>query len=51
MMKTDTQLQNDVMAELKWIPSINATKIGVEVDNGIVTISGHVENFAQKWSA
>jgi osmotically-inducible protein OsmY len=51
MMKTDTQLQNDVMAELKWVPSINATKIGVEVDNGILTISGHVEYYSQKWSA
>jgi osmotically-inducible protein OsmY len=50
-MKTDTQLQNDVMAELKWDPSINATKIGVEVDNGVATLSGHVENYAQKWSA
>ena len=50
-MKTDTQLQSDVMAELKWDASINATKIGVEVDRGIVTLSGHVENYGQKWSA
>jgi osmotically-inducible protein OsmY len=50
-MKTDTQLQNDVMAELKWNTSINATKIGVEVDKGVVTLSGHVDNYGQKWSA
>jgi osmotically-inducible protein OsmY len=50
-MKTDTQLQKDVMAELKWDSSIDATKIGVEVDNGVVTLSGHVENYAQKWGA
>jgi osmotically-inducible protein OsmY len=37
-MKTDTQLQNDVMAELKWNTSINATKIDVEVDKGVVTL-------------
>jgi len=51
VMKTDSQLQSDVMAELKWNDSINATKIGVEVDNGIVTLSGNVDNYAQKWSA
>ncbi len=50
-MKTDAQLQNDVMAELKWDASINAAKIGVEVSNGIVTLSGHVDNFGDKWSA
>lgn len=50
-MKTDTQLQNEVMAELKWDSSIDATKIGVEVDNGVVTLSVQVENYAQKWGA
>lgn len=50
-MKTDTQLQNDVMTELKWDSSIDATKIGVEVNNGVVTLSFHVENYAQKWAA
>ena len=51
MMKTDAQLQYDVIAELKWDTSVNATKIGVEVSNGIVTLSGHVDNFGDKWSA
>jgi osmotically-inducible protein OsmY len=50
-MKTDTQLQSDVMAELKWDESINATKIGVEVSGGVVTLSGYVDNYSQKWSA
>ncbi len=50
-MKTDTQLQSDVMAELKWDDSINATKIGVEASSGVVTLSGHVDNYSQKWSA
>ncbi len=50
-MKTDTQLQNDVMAELKWDDSVNASKIGVEVSGGVVTLSGQVDNFSQKWSA
>ena len=47
-MKTDTQLQSDVMAELKWDPSFNAAEIGLEVKNGVVTLSGHVDKFAEK---
>ncbi len=50
-MKTDAQLQQDVMAELKWEPSIEATHIGVEVKDGIVTLAGHVDSYAEKWHA
>ena len=50
-MKTDKQLQKDVMAELSWEPSINAAHIGVEVENGVVTLSGHVDKLTQKWTA
>ncbi|MBC7756019.1 MAG: BON domain-containing protein [Bdellovibrio sp.] len=50
-MKTDSQLQSDVMAELKWDPSFNAAEIGVEVKNGVVTLSGHVDKYAEKWAA
>ena len=50
-MKTDTQLQSDVMAELKWDPSFNAAEIGVQVKNGVVTLSGHVDKYAEKWAA
>ena len=50
-MKTDTQLQSDVMAELKWDPSFNAAEIGVGVKNGVVTLSGHVDKYAEKWAA
>ena len=50
-MKTDAQLQEDVIAELNWEPAVNAAQIGVEVDGGIVTLSGHVTNYAGKWNA
>ena len=50
-MKTDAQLQQDVIAELKWEPSVNATQIGVEVKDGIVTLAGHVDSFGEKWNA
>ncbi|MFN7835756.1 MAG: BON domain-containing protein [Burkholderiaceae bacterium] len=50
-MKTDIQTQQDVMAELKWEPSVNAAQIGVEVKDGVVTLVGHVQSFAEKWAA
>ena len=50
-MKTDIQIQQDVMAELKWEPKVNAAHIGVEVKGGVVTLSGHVDSFAEKWNA
>lgn len=50
-MKTDLQIQQDVIAELKWEPKINAAHIGVEVKNGVVTLSGHVDHYAEKWAA
>jgi osmotically-inducible protein OsmY len=50
-MKTDTQIQQDVMAELSWEPSVNAAHIGVEVSKGIVTLAGHVDNYTEKLNA
>jgi len=50
-MKTDSQLQQDVSAELKWEPSVHAARIGVEVKDGVVTLAGQVENYAEKWNA
>jgi len=50
-MKTDAQLQQDILAELAWEPSVNAGAIGVEVRDGIVTLTGHVDSFGEKWEA
>ena len=50
-MKTDLQLQEDVISELKWDPKINPAHIGVQVSDGVVTLSGHVDNYAEKWNA
>ena len=50
-MKTDVQVQQDVIAELNWEPAVNATLIGVTVSDGVVTLSGHVDSFAAKWNA
>jgi osmotically-inducible protein OsmY len=50
-MKTDTQLKADVTDELAWDPAINATGIGVMVKDGVVTLSGHLDTFAEKHAA
>jgi len=50
-MKTDSQLQRDVMAELEWEPSIHAAQIGVEAKDGVVTLAGEVSSYAEKWNA
>jgi osmotically-inducible protein OsmY len=50
-MKTDAELQRDVMNELKWEPTIEAAEIGVRVKDGVVTLSGHVDSYVKKWAA
>lgn len=47
-MNTDSDLKKRVLAELDWDPAINASAIAVSVRDGIVTVSGEVENFAGK---
>ena len=50
-MKTDSQLQQDISAELKWEPSVHAARIGVEVKDGVVTLAGQVDSYSEKWNA
>ena len=50
-MKTDIQIQNDVMEELKWDPFLVSSEIGVAVKNGVVTLSGIVDTYAKKLTA
>jgi len=47
-MKTDSNLQFDVLEELKWEPGIDHEKIGVSVDMGVVALSGIVTSYAEK---
>jgi len=50
-MKTDAKLQQDVMKELQWEPTIKAAEIGVAVKDGVVTLSGYVDNYVKKSAA
>jgi len=50
-MSQDSQLQQAVLAELQWEPSVAAGHIGVSARAGVVTLTGHVESFLQKLAA
>ncbi|MBX6331257.1 MAG: BON domain-containing protein [Gemmatimonadaceae bacterium] len=49
--KTDLQLQQDVLDELRWEPRVREDNIAIAVRNGVVTLSGRVESYAQKVAA
>jgi osmotically-inducible protein OsmY len=49
--KSDLEIQQDVMRELRWDSRIGSTRVGVDVDKGVVTLTGTVENFAKKHAA
>jgi len=49
--KTDAELQQDVMKEIQWEPTIKAAEIGVAVKDGVVTLSGYVDSYVKKWAA
>jgi osmotically-inducible protein OsmY len=50
-MKNDRELQLDVLDQLRWEPGVNATDIGATVKDGVVTLEGTVDSFAEKWAA
>ena len=49
--RTDQELQQDVLAELKWDAQIQPNEIGVSVKDGVVTLTGWVDSYLKKWSA
>ncbi|HET8722080.1 MAG TPA: BON domain-containing protein [Nitrospira sp.] len=49
--RTDEQIQRDVFAELKWDARVLPNEIGVAVKNGIVTLTGWVDNYSKRWAA
>lgn len=48
---SDLSLRKTILEELEFKPEIDSASIGVAVDNGVVTLSGHVSSYAQKVSA
>lgn len=51
MTKTDSVLKADVAAELAWDPAVKETAIGIAVKNGVVTLTGHLDTYAEKEAA
>ncbi len=49
--RTDTQIQSDAIAELKWEPRVQPNEIGVIVKDGVVTLTGWVDSYTKKWAA
>lgn len=50
-MKTDRELQEDILNALEWDPSVDAARIGVSVRKGIATLQGTVRSYFQKTTA
>lgn len=50
-MKSDNEIQTNVIEQLNWEPILHATEIGVSVKNGVVTLSGVVDHYSQKMAA
>src|SRR5437016_7599535 len=50
-MRTDMEIQKDVVAELRWEPSLRDDDIAVGVRDGVVTLAGFVDSYGDKWTA
>jgi osmotically-inducible protein OsmY len=49
--KSDNEIRREVERELEWEPSIDERRIGVAILDGVVTLSGEVSSYAEKWKA
>lgn len=49
--KNDTELRRDILAELKWDPSVADAEIALAIKDGVVTLGGFVQTYAQKLAA
>jgi osmotically-inducible protein OsmY len=50
-MRSDPEIKRDVEFELRWDPDIDSTDIGVAVKDGVVTLTGFVQSYGDKWKA
>lgn len=51
LIRTDEEIQRDVLAELKWEAQVQPNEIGVSVKDGVVILTGWVDSFLKKWGA
>jgi osmotically-inducible protein OsmY len=50
-MKSDSDIKRDVEQELKWDPDLDTTDIAINVKNGVVTLTGFVRSYSQRYGA
>src|ERR1700676_2948031 len=50
-MRSDTDIKRDVEDELRWDPDIDASDIGIAVKNGVVSLTGFVKSYSEKFEA
>jgi len=49
--KTDAEIQKQVLEELRWDPRVDASEVGVQVKNGVVTLTGQIDSFGKMQAA
>ena len=50
-MRSDSEIEKNVKAELEWDPDLDATDIAVSVKNGVVTLTGFVKSYTDRYEA
>lgn len=50
-MRTDSEIERDVNAELRWAPDVNETDIAIKVSGGVVTLTGYAASYHEKYRA
>ena len=51
IVKNDSEIKSDILAELRYEPNVKETDIGVLVNEGTVTLKGFATSFGEKWNA
>jgi osmotically-inducible protein OsmY len=51
VVRSDEQIQREVLAEMKFEPRVQPNEIGVAVKNGVVTLTGFVDSYTKNWAA
>jgi hypothetical protein len=49
--RTDAQIQQDVLAELRWDARVQPNEVGVAVKDGVVVLTGWLDSYTKKWAA
>jgi osmotically-inducible protein OsmY len=49
--KSDTEIKGDVLRELSWDTRVSSTEVGVQVTNGVVTLTGNIDSWAKRTAA